>query len=160
MASSWTTPSPSPRCSTRRASAARAALVRDVGPRETSRAKNAQVQRGFDKVIYMTGSTKFNINGTGFRSKSMNLVFDPPLVKDEDYLLRVRSATCMQLTLRTGKKWRSDGQPGPLKLRLERTRTNLFRWMRLRLSQSHHPRRWRLLLAVCLLQTGLWMANR
>eukprot|EP00629_Pelagomonadales_sp_RCC1024_P000262 CAMPEP_0119274494 /NCGR_PEP_ID=MMETSP1329-20130426/12204_1 /TAXON_ID=114041 /ORGANISM="Genus nov. species nov., Strain RCC1024" /LENGTH=968 /DNA_ID=CAMNT_0007274817 /DNA_START=51 /DNA_END=2957 /DNA_ORIENTATION=- len=75
------------------------------------------VQRGFDKVIYMTGSTKFNINGTGFRSKSMNLVFDPPLEKDVDYLLKVRSATCMQLTLRTGKKWRSDGQPGPLKLR-------------------------------------------
>merc|ERR1719506_360179 len=75
------------------------------------------IQRGFDKVIYMTGTTKFNINGTGFRSKRMQLVFDPPLDADVDYLLNVRSSTCMQLTLRTGKKWRSDGSPGPLKLR-------------------------------------------
>lgn len=75
------------------------------------------VMRGYDKVIYMTGTTKFNINGTGFKSKTMQLAFDPPLVADEDYLLNVRSSTHMQLTLRTGKKWRSDGEPGPLKLR-------------------------------------------
>jgi nitrogen fixation protein FixH len=75
------------------------------------------VQRGYDKVIYMTGTTRFNINGTGFKSKTMQLAFDPPLVADEDYLLAVRSSTCMQLTLRTGKRWRSDGSPGPLKLR-------------------------------------------
>ena len=73
--------------------------------------------RGGDKVIYMTGTKKFNINGTGFRAKDVKLAFDPPLVQGEDYILEVRSATFMQLTLRTGKKWRSDGEPGPLKLR-------------------------------------------
>ena len=72
---------------------------------------------GGDKVIYMTGTTKFNINGTGFRSKTMTLTFEPPLVRDVDYMLQVRSPTCMQLTLRTGRKWRSDGDPGALKLR-------------------------------------------
>ena len=75
------------------------------------------VMRGGDKVIYMTGTKKFNINGTGFRAKDVKLAFDPPLVQGEDYILEVRSATFMQLTLRTGKKWRSDGEPGPLKLR-------------------------------------------
>ena len=75
------------------------------------------VMRGGDKVIYMTGTKKFNINDTGFRAKDVKLAFDPPLVQGEDYVLEVRSSTFMQLTLRTGKKWRSDGEPGPLKLR-------------------------------------------
>ena len=33
----------------------------------------------------MTGTTRFNINGTGFRAKTMELIFDPPLEKDVDY---------------------------------------------------------------------------
>ena len=73
--------------------------------------------RGGDKVIYMTGTTRFNINGTAFRAKAMALTFEPPLVKDVDYILQVRSSTCMQLTLRSNRKWRSDGDPGALKLR-------------------------------------------
>jgi hypothetical protein len=85
------------------------------------------VQRGFDKVVYMTGSKKLNINGTGFKAKSTQLVFDPPLVKDVDYLLNTRSSTMMQLTLRTGRKWRSDGQPGPLKLRRINTGAGFLR---------------------------------
>jgi len=75
------------------------------------------VMHGGDKVIYMTGSSKFNINGTGFRAKDLKLVFDPPLTRDEDYILSVKSPTCVILNLKTGKKWRSDGEPGPLKLR-------------------------------------------
>ena len=75
------------------------------------------VMHGGEKVIYMTGSTKFNINGTGFRAKTMELIFDPPLEKDEDYMLTTRSSTHMQLVLRTGRKWRSDNEPGPLKLK-------------------------------------------
>ena len=72
---------------------------------------------GGDKVVYMTGTTRFNINGTAFRAKTMSLTFEPPLVRDEDYFLNVRSPTHMQLTLMTGHKWRKDGDPGPLKLR-------------------------------------------
>ena len=75
------------------------------------------VMHGGEKVIYMTGTTRFNINGTGFRAKTMELIFDPPLEKDVDYMLNTRSSTHMQLMLRSGKKWRSDGKPGPLKLR-------------------------------------------
>ena len=47
----------------------------------------------------------------------MELIFDPPLEKDVDYMLNTRSSTHMQLMLRSGRKWRSDGEPGPLKLR-------------------------------------------
>jgi len=75
------------------------------------------VMHGGEKVIYMTGTTRFNINGTGFRAKTMELIFDPPLEKDVDYMLNTRSSTHMQLMLRSGKKWRKDGEPGPLKLR-------------------------------------------
>ena len=75
------------------------------------------VMHGGEKVIYMTATTRLNIYGTGFRAKPMELIFDPPLEKDVDYMLTTRSHTHMQLMLRSGKKWRSDGKPGPLKLR-------------------------------------------
>ncbi|KAJ8599359.1 hypothetical protein CTAYLR_007010 [Chrysophaeum taylorii] len=75
------------------------------------------VMHGGSKVIYMTGSKQFNINGTGFRAKDVTLVFDPPLERDADYILSTKSSTCLILTLKTGRKWRSDGNPGPLKLR-------------------------------------------
>ncbi|KAH8085529.1 hypothetical protein JL720_7515 [Aureococcus anophagefferens] len=75
------------------------------------------VVRGEDKLVYMTGTNRFLINGTGFREGSMSLTFDPPLIRDVDYVLAVRSPTCMQLVLKTGRKWRSDGEPGPLRLR-------------------------------------------
>lgn len=76
-----------------------------------------QVMSGEDKLIYMTATQRFLINGTNFREGTMSLVFDPPLMKDIDYVLAVRSSTAMQLALKTGRKWRSDGEPGPLKLR-------------------------------------------
>merc|ERR1719327_1185134 len=47
----------------------------------------------------------------------MELIFDPPLEKDVDYMLNTRSSTHLQLMLHTGRKWRSDGEPGPLRLR-------------------------------------------
>ena len=45
----------------------------------------------------------------------MALTFDPPLVKDVDYVMMVRSSTAVQLLLKTGRTWRAE--PGPLKLR-------------------------------------------
>mmetsp|Transcript_17583 Transcript_17583/g.60826 ORF Transcript_17583/g.60826 Transcript_17583/m.60826 type:complete len:1027 (-) Transcript_17583:210-3290(-) len=75
------------------------------------------VVRGEDKVIYMTGTPRFLINGTGFRDGTTTLTFDPPLVRDVDYVLAVRSPTVLQLALKTGRKWRVDGEPGPLRLR-------------------------------------------
>lgn len=75
------------------------------------------VVRGEDKLIYMTGTNRFLINGTHFREGNMALTFDPPLVRDVDYALAVRSPTAMQLVLKTERKWRSDGEPGPLRLR-------------------------------------------
>ena len=75
------------------------------------------VMHGGEKVIYMTATTRLNIYGTGFRAKSVELIFDPPLEKDVDYMLNTRSSTHMQLMLRSGRNWRSDGKPGPLKLR-------------------------------------------
>ena len=75
------------------------------------------VMHGGDKVIYMTATQKFNVNGTGFRAKDIKLVFDPPLTRDDDYILQVKSPTFLQFQLKTGAKWRSDGDPGPLKLR-------------------------------------------
>ncbi|KAH8067997.1 hypothetical protein JL721_7218 [Aureococcus anophagefferens] len=51
------------------------------------------VVRGEDKLVYMTGTNRFLINGTGFREGSMSLTFDPPLIRDVDYVLAVRSPT-------------------------------------------------------------------
>ena len=67
-------------------------------------------------VIYMTDTPSLDIRGAGFRAKPTELVFDPPLERDVDYVLNVRSATNMRLVLQSGKRWRSDGAPGPLKL--------------------------------------------
>ena len=75
------------------------------------------VKRGDDKVIYMTGSPRLLINGTGFRAKSMTLVFDPPIQSGVDYIMQPRSEGAVQLTLKSGKSWRPDGEPGPLKLK-------------------------------------------
>ena len=79
------------------------------------------VKRGDDKIVYMSGTPRFLINGTGFRSKTLSLVFEPPLVRDVDYVLQARSDVCVQLTLKTGKSWHSDKEPGPLKLKLINT---------------------------------------
>lgn len=69
------------------------------------------------KMIYMSGTLKLGINGTGFRQKKTMLMFDPPLEVSTDYEMLVRSSTFLQLTLKTQGHWRSDGQPGPLKVR-------------------------------------------
>ncbi|KAH8071548.1 hypothetical protein JL720_11434 [Aureococcus anophagefferens] len=68
------------------------------------------------RTIYMTGSLKFLVNGSNFRAKSTAFTFDPPLYRDVDYVMTVKSPETAQLTLKTGRKWRSDGAPGPLKL--------------------------------------------
>ena len=95
------------------------------------------VQRGDDRIIYMSTSS-FAIEGTGFMTwegtdsdtRAMTagltkLVFDPPLVRDVDYVVGSgiyavpdceKQGACLQLTLIRGKNWRSDLKPGPLKL--------------------------------------------
>lgn len=75
------------------------------------------VKRGDDRIIYMGATPRFLINGTGFRSKVTTLTFDPPLERDVDYIMQVRSSECLQLTLKSGKNWRTDKEPGPLKLK-------------------------------------------
>lgn len=44
-------------------------------------------------------------------------MFDPPLRCKSDYTMIVKSPTTAELTLESGKKWRSDGAPGPLKIK-------------------------------------------
>ena len=75
------------------------------------------VKRGHDRLLYMGATPRFLINGTGFRAKATSLTFDPPLARDVDYVLQVRSSECLQLTLKSGRSWRADHEPGPLKLR-------------------------------------------
>merc|ERR1719326_2745296 len=47
----------------------------------------------------------------------MTLVFDPPIQSGVDYIMQPRSEGAVQLTLKSGKSWRPDGEPGPLKLK-------------------------------------------
>lgn len=72
------------------------------------------VQRNTD-VIYQTGTSKLVINGTNFREKSMELLFDPPMERNKDYILMVKSSNTMVLTRMSSSKWRDE--PGPLKLK-------------------------------------------
>ncbi|KAH8083376.1 hypothetical protein JL720_8258 [Aureococcus anophagefferens] len=61
------------------------------------------------RTIYMTGSLKFLVNGSNFRAKSTAFTFDPPLYRDVDYVMTVKSPETAQLTLKTGRKriWRA-----------------------------------------------------
>jgi len=73
------------------------------------------ILRGDQNLIYTTGTSKLIINGTNFKEKGMDLVFEPPLERNKDYILSVKSDTSMVLTRMSSAKWRED--PGPLKLR-------------------------------------------
>lgn len=73
------------------------------------------VMQGGDTLLYMNETKNLIINGTGFRPDATRLGFDPSLKQGVDYRLLVKSATCLQLSLRMGKQWRSE--PGPLKLK-------------------------------------------
>lgn len=68
-----------------------------------------------DYVVYERGTTRLVINGTNFREKFIDLAFEPPLERDRDYILSVRSPTMLVLTRMSNSKWRNE--PGPLKLR-------------------------------------------
>jgi len=70
---------------------------------------------GSDQIIYQKASRQFVINGTNFNPKRTDLIFDPPLIRNQDYLLNVATAKTLVLTRTTGSQWRDD--PGPLKLR-------------------------------------------
>lgn len=82
------------------------------------------VKRNTDNVIYISGTAKLVINGTNFRSKYMDLQFEPPLTKDVDYVLSVQSPTRMVLTRKFTSVWRNE--PGPLKLRRINTGAGLI----------------------------------
>jgi hypothetical protein len=71
------------------------------------------VKRGADRVVDMSVTPHLVINGTGF-TRTTALTFDPPLARDVDYILQVRSAELLRLTLKSGRSWRSDRAPGPL----------------------------------------------
>jgi len=73
------------------------------------------VQRNENNVIYMTATSKLVIQGTNFVEKDIELLFDPPLERNKDYILSVKNATTMILTRMSAARWRSE--PGPLKLR-------------------------------------------
>jgi hypothetical protein len=68
-----------------------------------------------DQLIYIKATRQFAINGTHFRNKKTELIFEPPLVRNQDYILNVASTKTLVLTRTTGHQWRGD--PGPLKLR-------------------------------------------
>ena len=67
------------------------------------------------QLIYTKATRQFAINGTNFSPKKTELIFEPPLVRNQDYILNVASTKTLVLTRTTGHTWRSD--PGPLKLR-------------------------------------------
>jgi len=67
------------------------------------------------QIIYMKASRQFIINGTNFNPKRTDLIFEPPLIRNQDYLLNVASKNTLVLTRTTDHMWRQD--PGPLKLR-------------------------------------------
>lgn len=73
------------------------------------------IKRQDDYVIYKTGTSRLVINGTNFRAKNMELMFDPNLKKDVDYILSVKSSSSMVLTRTSSTVWRDE--PGPIKLR-------------------------------------------
>jgi hypothetical protein len=52
----------------------------------------------------------------------MDLLFEPPMERNKDYILSVKSDTSMVLTRMSSAKWRAD--PGPLKLRRINTGNN------------------------------------
>ncbi|KAJ8598836.1 hypothetical protein CTAYLR_008534 [Chrysophaeum taylorii] len=91
-------------------------MMRDATPVATILGTPSIMKRD-DKLIYMTGTVRLYINGTNFRPKETQFVFDPPLYRDVDYVMEVKSPKVAQLTLKTGRKWRSDGVPGPLKVK-------------------------------------------
>ena len=70
---------------------------------------------GNEQIIYQKATRQFVINGTNFNPKRTDLIFDPPLIRNKDYLLNVATSKTLVLTRTTGSQWRSD--PGPLKLR-------------------------------------------
>mmetsp|Transcript_21649 Transcript_21649/g.66561 ORF Transcript_21649/g.66561 Transcript_21649/m.66561 type:complete len:957 (+) Transcript_21649:165-3035(+) len=70
-----------------------------------------------DRLLYMSASLKLLVNGSHFRPKKTQFTFDPPLFAGVDYEMTVKNAETAQLSLKTGRKWRSDGLPGPLKLK-------------------------------------------
>jgi len=76
-------------------------------------------------IVYMTGSSKLVINGTNFREKAMELVFEPPLERNKDYILSVKSEKTMVLTRMSSAKWAPE--PGPLKLRRVNTGAGALR---------------------------------
>jgi len=95
-----------------------AELVGDSGVPVAAILGTPSIVRRDDRLVYMTGTRILNINGTHLRPKETTFVFDPPLFKDLDYAMQVNAdGSVAQLTLKMGRKWRSDGTPGPLKIK-------------------------------------------
>eukprot|EP00635_Sarcinochrysidales_sp_CCMP3193_P000874 CAMPEP_0118912644 /NCGR_PEP_ID=MMETSP1166-20130328/13792_1 /TAXON_ID=1104430 /ORGANISM="Chrysoreinhardia sp, Strain CCMP3193" /LENGTH=532 /DNA_ID=CAMNT_0006852163 /DNA_START=3 /DNA_END=1601 /DNA_ORIENTATION=+ len=67
--------------------------------------------------IYMMSSKPIYVEGTYnyIFPKEASFDFDPPLYRDVDYVAQVTFDPYV-MTLKTGRKWRSDGEPGLLRI--------------------------------------------
>jgi hypothetical protein len=106
-----------------------------VGP--TNAAKGRDVATVFEKPavyssnvkIYRTHSHEFHIKGVGF-TKTLGrtqLRFNPPLVENEDYTVKVIDRTELEVTLVDGHSWRSDD--GPLTVTAINTKNTEDGWV-------------------------------
>ena len=71
-----------------------------------------------NKKIFRTHSHELHIKGAGFPMMQTGFIpklkFNPPLMRDVDYTVRVLDRTELELTLLDGRAWRSDA--GPLRV--------------------------------------------
>jgi hypothetical protein len=69
-----------------------------------------------NKKIYRTHSHELHVKGAGFPTSvaSVQLKFDPPLVEETDYRVRVIDRDELELTLLDGRSWRDTA--GPLQI--------------------------------------------
>jgi hypothetical protein len=82
------------------------------------------------KKIFRTHSHELHIKGEGFPTSvtKPQLKFNPPLIQDTDYSVRVIDRTELELTLLDGRAWRTDG-PGALQVVGINTRGDEAGWV-------------------------------
>ena len=106
-----------------------------VGP--TNAAKGRDIATVFEKPTVFSGNTKLyrthshelHIRGQGF-TKSLaktQIRFNPPLLENDDYTIRVIDRTDLEVTLLDGHSWRADN--GPLTITAVNTRGEEDGWV-------------------------------
>jgi hypothetical protein len=107
-----------------------------VGPRNTGIGRDVATiferpdVHSNNTKLYRTQSHELHISGTGFpRTKGKVLLkFNPPLIENTDYTIRVISRFELEVTLMDGKQWRSDA--GPLQVTQINTRGDEAGWVK------------------------------